>query len=51
MEENQQQPQPEKEEKGYEPRPVWQLWAARIGLILFIALVIWQVVQIYRGFR
>ncbi len=47
MEEQKQQP----EEKGYEPRPAWQLWGARIGLILFIGLVILQIVQMYRGFR
>ena len=39
------------EEKGYEPRPAWQLWAARIGLVLFILLVILQIVQMVRGFR
>ena len=42
----------EKQEKqGYEPRPRWQLWAARIGLILFIGLVILQILQMLRGFR
>ena len=50
MEENKQSEQPQ-EETHYEPRPAWQLWGARIGLVLFILFVIWQVVQIYRGFR
>lgn len=36
-------------QEGYEPRPKWQLWAARIGLVLFILLVIGQIVSIARG--
>ena len=51
MEENQKPLETGNEEKGYEPRPAWQLWAARIGLVLFILFVIWQVILIYRGFR
>ena len=47
MEEEKQQP----EDQGYKPRPAWQLWAARIGLVLFIMLVILQIVQMVRGFR
>ena len=46
-EEEKQQPQ----KPGYEPRPAWQLWAARIGLVLFIGLVILQIVQMIQGFR
>ena len=37
------------QQEGYEPRPKWQLWAARIGLVLFILLVIGQIVNIARG--
>lgn len=47
MEEQKQQ----NDEKGYEPRPAWQLWAARIGLVFFVILVILQIVQMFRGFR
>ena len=47
MDEQKQQPQ----EEGYKERPAWQILAARIGLILFIGLVILQIVQMYRGFR
>ena len=36
-------------QEGYEPRPVWQVWGARIGLVLFILFVIWQIVSIARG--
>ena len=24
------------QEEGYKPRPAWQVWAARVGLVLFI---------------
>ena len=26
----------EGQEEGYKPRPAWQVWAARIGLVIFI---------------
>ena len=39
----------ESEEKGYVPRPAWQLWAARIGLVLFIMLVILQIYNMAGG--
>ena len=43
----------EKEElerqEGYVPRPLWQVWGARIGLVLFILFVVWQIVSIARG--
>ena len=29
--------QEEIQEEGYKPRPAWQVWAARIGLVIFIA--------------
>ena len=37
------------EERGYVPRPAWQVWAARVGVVLFIALVIYQYFRIMRG--
>ena len=27
-------------EKGYVPRPAWQIWAARIGLVIMIISII-----------
>lgn len=39
--------QPETE--GYAPRPAWQVWAARIGLMLFILVIILYYIQIARG--
>lgn len=37
------------EEEGYTPRPAWQVWAARVGLVLFIVFVIYQILQIAGG--
>ena len=34
------------QEEGYVPRPKWQVMAARIGLVIFIGLVILQILQI-----
>ena len=36
-------------QKGYVPRPAWQVWAARIGLAAFIGIVIAQILQIAGG--
>ena len=33
-------------EEGYIPRPKWQVWAARIGVVIFIGIVILQILQI-----
>lgn len=40
---------PEIAEDAYVPRPTWQVWGARVGLVLFILFVIWQLVQIATG--
>lgn len=37
------------EAEGYTPRPAWQVWAARIGLVIFIGIVIAQILQIAGG--
>ena len=39
----------EQPREGYVPRPAWQVWAARIGLVLAIAFVAVQVLQIAGG--
>lgn len=44
MEENK-----EAQDEGYSPRPAWQVWAARAGLVLFLAFVVYQIICIYRG--
>ena len=39
----------ETQENGYAPRPAWQVWAARLGLVLAIAFVIYQLLTIAGG--
>ena len=34
------------QQEGYVPRPAWQVWAARIGLVVFIGIVILQILQL-----
>ena len=34
------------EQEGYVPRPMWQVWAARVGLVIFILIVIAQILQL-----
>lgn len=47
MEDNQKNTTPE--EEGYVERPAWQVWGARIGLVIFIGFVILQILQIAGG--
>ena len=37
------------EEAGYQPRPVWQVWLARIGLAVFVLFLIMYYIIIFRG--
>ena len=39
----------QEENTGYVPRPAWQVWAARVALVLFIIIVIGQILRIARG--
>lgn len=39
----------EEKEEPYEPRPRWQVWGARIALVIFVALIIMSYVNIARG--
>ena len=39
----------EEEQPVYTPRPKWQVWAARIGLVLFIAMLIMYYIHMLRG--
>lgn len=34
---------------GYEPRPAWQVWAARVGLVLFLLIIVYQLVAMVSG--
>ena len=47
MEDNQNNTRPE--EGGYIPRPAWQVWGARIGLVIFIGFVILELLTIAGG--
>ena len=48
MEEERMEQQTETEER-YEPRPMWQVWCARIGLVLFLIFVIYQALIVATG--
>jgi len=37
------------EQQSYVPRPAWQVWAARLALVLFILVVLYQVFAIATG--
>ncbi len=37
------------EEAGYTPRPVWQVWMARIGLVFMLLFVIYQLIVVATG--
>ena len=37
------------EETGYTPRPAWQVWTARIGLVLFLLVIAMYYINILRG--
>ena len=39
----------EEPKKGYVPRPAWQVWAARIGLVVFFAFLVMYYLNILRG--
>ena len=38
-------------EEGYVPRPKWQVWGARIGLVVFILFLIMYYAIFFRGVR
>lgn len=48
-----QSPQEPRQEtpKAYSPRPRWQVWGARVGLVIFLLFVIAQLLQIAGGGR
>ena len=49
MDEQRKDEQNETQETGYVPRPAWQVWAARIGLAVFIAFLVMYYLNILRG--
>ncbi len=49
MEQSQDNPRDTQEQEGYVPRPAWQVWLARIGLVLFLLIVAYQILSIATG--
>ena len=39
----------EEKQSSYVPRPAWQVWAARVGLVLAILFVVYQLYLIAGG--
>lgn len=39
----------EEKQEGYVPRPASEVWLARLGLVLFIGFVIYQIAAIAKG--
>jgi len=42
-------PEEQAEGEKYVPRPTWQVWGARIGLVIFLLFVALQLLQIAGG--
>ncbi len=40
---------PETEQPAYVPRPRWQVWLARIGLVAFLVFLVFYYIVIFRG--
>ena len=49
MDEQRKDERNETQETGYVPRPAWQVWAARIGLLVFIIFLVMYYMNILRG--
>ena len=49
MDEKKENQVPEEEVRGYTPRPMWQVWMARVGLVFMILFVIYQLLTIATG--
>ena len=42
-------PEAQQDKPHYVPRPLWQVWAARIGLVVFILGLILYYLNVFRG--
>ena len=47
--ENQQQTEDQQPREVYIPRPAWQVWGARVALVIFIIFLIMYYINIARG--
>ena len=41
--------QEQSREEGYHPRPRWQVWSARVGVVIVLLLIVLQLLQIAGG--
>ena len=39
----------EQEQERYVERPMWQVWGARVGLLVFLLFVVYQIISIAGG--
>ena len=39
----------QQENTGYTPRPKWQVWLARLGLVVFVLFLIMYYIILFRG--
>lgn len=46
---NEREEAPKEPREGYVPRPAWQVWGARVGAVLMILFVIYQILSIAKG--
>ena len=49
MDEQRKEESQEAQDSGYTPRPTWQVWAARIGLAVFLAFLVMYYWNVFRG--
>ena len=49
MDEQRKENQEQTNESGYTSRPAWQVWAARIGLVVFVIFLVMYYINIFRG--
>ena len=49
MDEQRKEELQETQQSGYIPRPSWQVWGARIGLAVFLILLVLYYLNVFRG--
>ena len=49
MENEEKQTEIQEEKKPYQPRPVWQVWGARIGLVVMVIIIILSYLRLASG--
>lgn len=49
MEDKQMNQEQEPQQERYVERPMWQVWGARVGLLVFLLFVVYQIISIAGG--